>query len=139
MRLDSWYAQEDGSRRIRTAQLAMFLAGAAPLFVLLFIFTEMALGHPVESSRLVATGVQLAAAACWLAACVTSGLLIGARRVAGLLLGALLLGAVIVFCATRGAVRSPETVAAVIVLVLLARAMRAVQGAAGNVSPPSAS
>lgn len=109
------------------AQLAVWFAGAAPMIALAYVFAEIALGHPGERRHMVVTPAQLMGGGLWVAACAVSGALIGERRAAGLYLGAGLFGVVIVAGALQREVVSVTTVCAVVGLVVLARARRAVR------------
>ena len=124
MRLGSWYADAEASRRIVAAQLVVWFAGAAPVVALTYVFAELALGHPGELGRLVVTPVQIAGGALWLAACAWCGRLIGERRVAGLWLGVALFVGVIAVSATQPRVVAVGIVYALVGLALLARARR---------------
>jgi hypothetical protein len=82
----------DDERRIRSAQMAVWLACLAPAIALGFVFIEIALGHPQQRPSIAVTPIQAALGFAWLAFYATAGYLIGERRAAGGLLGMALFG-----------------------------------------------
>ncbi|MEO8564610.1 MAG: hypothetical protein ABI601_21225 [bacterium] len=125
MKLHAWYERSDRNPRVAIAQLFMWLSCAGALYGLTVLALLSLTGHPAAWSAFIAEPARSAFTLLVLALYIASATFIGQRRAAGGLIALTLFGSMLLEQAWRGQIVSLSSAWAVLGIVLILRAGRA--------------
>jgi hypothetical protein len=122
VKLVPWGEMDDDERRIASAQMIMLLICVSPLFGLVVALVSLLFGNRMFVTAFAANPKGVLLGIAWVALCLLAGILIGARRAIGGILGLALFGWALVGSWRQGRLFTWDAGLPLLGIVVVARA-----------------